>query len=194
MTFLLGVEIAAVLFSLLFLFLLIRENIWCWLFGILSSLLSIYLFIESRLYSEAILYFYYVITGIYGVIIWRKRPTEKPLPVVNWPVKVYLYLLVIGFFGSLGLGTFFKQYSNAANPYPDAFSTIFSFIATYLEVHKVLSAWIFWIFINLFSIWLYASRDLYIYSALMVVYFVFSIVGYWNWKGKLDVRKETLDI
>ena len=61
-----NLELIAVILGLIYLILLIKEKIACWIFGILSSAISIYLFYSIQLYSEAILYFYYVIIGIYG--------------------------------------------------------------------------------------------------------------------------------
>ena len=49
------VEVLATAANLVFIILLIREKILCWPFGIAGSLLSIYLFVDARLYSEAFL-------------------------------------------------------------------------------------------------------------------------------------------
>ena len=52
--FLTAIEILSVVFNLIYLVLLIKENIWCWPNGIIASILSVYLFVEAKLYSEAI--------------------------------------------------------------------------------------------------------------------------------------------
>ena len=83
---------------------------------------------------------------------------------------------------SIGLGAFFSSQTDAQKPYADAFSTIFSFFATYLEAKKVLSAWIYWFGLNAFSVWLYFARHLEVYSGLMVVYTVLSVIGYLQWR------------
>lgn len=175
------IEIFAVITSLIFLILLIKQNIWCWVFGIISSIASIYLFIQAKLYSEAILYFYYVAIGIYGWIVW-KRPQSGILAIKIKGRFYHVIVLLIGISLSLMMGLLFRMYTDAARSFADAFSTIFSFIASYLEVHRILSAWLFWIIINLFSVWLYFDRGLLIYSALMLVYFIVSVYGYLQWK------------
>lgn len=176
------VEIVSVVFSLLYLYLLIRENIWCWLFGILGSLLSIYLFIGAKLYSEAILYAFYVAIGFYGWWQWSKKRDQGPLTVQIKGFSHHLIAILMGILLSVGLGKFFATHTDAANPFADASSTIFSFIASFLEAHKVLHSWIYWIMINAFSIWLYSSRGLEIYAGLMFVYFIFSVVGFYSWR------------
>lgn len=168
-------------FNLAFVLLIIKENKWGWPFGILGSLLSIFLFIESKLYSEAILFSYYVVVGVFGWITWWK-PKNEELPIVEWSGQNHLVSLFIGFLGMFGLGYFFSHYTDAAQPYADSFSTAFSFVATYLEAKKVLSAWIYWIILNGFSIWLYQSRGLQVYAALMILYTILSIYGYSEWR------------
>ena len=182
---LLTIEIIAVLLNLVYLVLLIKENIWCWPSGILASLLSIYLFYNARLYSEVILYSFYVLIGIYGWLVWSgKLSKESNVLIKKWKVKPHIVAFLIGILGTLGLGYYFGTKTDADKPYLDAFSTSFSFVASFMEAHKVLSAWVYWIVLNLFSIWLYYSRELHIYSGLMVVYTVASIWGLLEWRKK----------
>lgn len=80
---------------------------------------------------------------------------------------------------------FFDTYTNADKPYLDAFTTIFSFLATYLEARKVVSAWLYWIVLNGVTALLYFSKGLDIYAGLSVVYFIMSFVGYVRWKRSM---------
>ena len=73
------------------------------------------------------------------------------------------------------------QSTDAARPYADALTTVFSLIATYLEVTKTLEAWLYWLAVNLLSIWLYHDRQLDIYAALIGVYAALSAWGLWSW-------------
>ena len=66
-------EWIAVGLNLAFIILLIKEIRAAWWFGILGSLLSIAVFINSKLYSEAILYLFYVVMGFYGLYNWRQK-------------------------------------------------------------------------------------------------------------------------
>ncbi|MEX2596081.1 MAG: nicotinamide riboside transporter PnuC [Salibacteraceae bacterium] len=176
------IELFSVAFGLLFLVLLIRENIWCWPFGVVSSALSVYLFIDAKLYSEAVLYAFYVVAGIYGWSVWGSGKAREYIQ--RWSVKRSLPFFIIGVIGALGLNWFFSTQTDAANPAVDATTTSFSFVATYLEVHKVLSSWFYWIAVNAISVWLYQSRGLEIYSGLMVLYFFLSIYGWYEWNKR----------
>ena len=50
-----------------------------------------------------------------------------------------------------------------------------------MEAQKILSTWIFWIAINAFSIWLYASRGKLPSAGMMAVYAALSVVGWRMW-------------
>jgi nicotinamide mononucleotide transporter len=127
------IEIVAVIFNLTYLFLLMKEKIQCWYFGIVGSALSIYLFYTTGLFSEAILYIYYVAIGIYGFLFWKKNEFKKSLRVRKISIKQNIYWIILGIILAVGLGTIFKLNTKATTPYLDAFTTTFSFIASYLS-------------------------------------------------------------
>ncbi len=176
------IEIVATLCSLTYIVLLINERIACWAFGILGSALSIYLFIASKLYSEAFLYSFYVVMGIWGWIRWSQRSTANANPIISQPLPVHAMYVVVASFGGLLLGYLADTYTDAARPYIDAFTTTFSFAATYMEVKKVLQTWHYWLVLNAISIWLYQDRELDIYAGLTVVYTFMSVYGFVQWR------------
>jgi nicotinamide mononucleotide transporter len=175
------IELLATFSGLVYIILLIREKILCWPFAIAGSLLSIYLFVDSKLYSEAVLYSFYVFTGIWGWIRWHSRDADDHNPVVHYDLPPHLLIIFVSVAGGFVLGSFFEHYTDAQRPYLDALTTCFSFAATYLEVKKVLQAWLYWIAINFASIWLYHDRELDIYAALIGVYAVLSVWGFIQW-------------
>lgn len=175
------IEVMATLAGLAFIVLLIRDRVICWPFGIAGSLLSIYLFIDGKLYSEAVLYAYYVGMGFWGWARWRRRDAAHDNPVVHYGLGPNAVLILVSTAGALALGSFFAHYTDAQRPYIDAFTTAFSFAATYLEVKKVLETWVYWIVLNTTSIWLYLDRSLDIYAALVVVYAILSVWGLFQW-------------
>ena len=176
-------EWIAVAFNLLFIVLLVKKNILCWIFGILGSLLSVFLFLspEVKLYSEAILYGVYALLGIYGWYMWRGRK-ESDFTIITWDIPFHVLSILIGLFIWIALGYVMTNYTSAQTPWADAFSTSFGFVATYLEAKKVLQGWYYWIVLNLFSIFLYASKNLDILALMMVVYSVLSVIGLIRWR------------
>jgi len=161
---------------------LMFQKIWGWPLGILGSFVSIFLFVDVKLYSEAILYGFYVVFGFYGWYNWSYRSKENELKVIVKGAKWHITFFTLGILGALGLGYFFQSSTDANNPFEDAFSTVFSFIATYFETQKILSSWLYWIVLNAFSVYLYYIRGLEIYGSLMIVYFFLSIFGFLEWR------------
>lgn len=176
-------EITAVIFGILYLVLIIRENIWCWLFGILTSAITVFLYIEYKLYLEAGLNFYYILAGIYGWIFWARHQNQShKTPVIDWAGKNHIIAIAAGMLLSLALGRLMDVHTDSPRPFMDATLTIFSFIATYMEARKVLSTWYYWFVINALSVWLQVDRGLFFYSGLSVFYTLMCIKGYFEWR------------
>lgn len=176
------IEIVSVVTSLLFVLLIINSKKSGWWFGIISSFLSIVLFFNVNLYLEALLYFFYFAMGFYGLNQWSK--IEK-VPIVLPGLKRHLFHIVILLLVSLLIGYIFKKYTNASIPYIDSISTVFGIYATWLEAKRYLSAWFFWIVLNIISIGIYAYKELLLYALLMVIYTILSIVGYTKWRREM---------
>lgn len=179
-------ESVAVFFGIIYVVLIAKNRISGWAFGIISSFVSIFLFIfYAKLYSEALLYSFYVIAGFYGWYNWSRQKEAKEVYCMS--LKIHLIIIAIGIGLSLLLyWTMTYLFTGAEKPLVDAFTTIFSFIATYLATKKWIGNWIYWIIIDLISTWLYFSRELEIYALLMLVYSVIAVFGYMEWK-KLKV-------
>ena len=175
-------EILATGANLVYVVLLIKEKIACWAFGIVGSLLSIYLFIDARLYSEAFLYLFYALLGVWGWIRWYRQNEQNSNPVTRWRIEAHLRAIAIACVIAIGLGYTVQFYTNAERPLFDAFTTVFSFLGTYLEITKVLEAWLYWLLINLASVWLYHDRSLDIYAVLIGFYSILSVWGFLRWR------------
>jgi nicotinamide mononucleotide transporter len=184
-------EIWAVIAGLVYVILAANENIWCWFFGIISSLLSIYLFFTGKLYAESMLYTYYIIAGFYGWFIWSKRKSDKKngldqqsvvLQIHTWNTKEHALAIGFGILLSFPLGMVLQHYTDAQIPIVDAFTTVFSFIATYMVTRKILENWLYWIVIDLITAGMYFYKAYYLYALLMIVYTVIAIIGYAQWK------------
>lgn len=189
-------EIGAVLAGIVYVVLAGRESVWCWLFGIVGSALSIYLFYTSQLYAESALYAYYVVAGVYGWYAWthdRLGARNRQMVITAWPLSRHLIWIGIGVGLSLLLGYGLKTYTNAKFPIIDAHTTIFSLIATYLVTRKVLSNWVYWIVIDAVSAGLYAARDLFLYALLMVAYTGIAVWGYRQWRHHYKQQERASD-
>jgi nicotinamide mononucleotide transporter len=93
-----------------------------------------------------------------------------------------LNLIPLTALAGLGLGWTMGQYTDAERLLFDAVRTLFSILATYMEITKVFEAWLFWVVLNIVTIWLYQDRSLDIYAALIGVYSMLSVWGFIRWR------------
>ena len=177
------IEIIAVIFSILYVILVAKENIWCWLCAAISVSLYIYICYSAKLYLETGLQVFYFIIAIYGYWQWKK-PT-KDIIISTWPLQGHMLIFGVGIIASFILGKLFEIYTEAALPIIDSFTTIFSLFATYMVTKKILGNWIYWIVIDIVSVYLYFTRDLYLTAGLFIAYTVIAVFGYLSWKKQL---------
>lgn len=172
--------------ALVYVLLAAIENVWCWLFGILASVLSVYLCYTGSLFLESGLQVFYVVMGIYGWYQWLQGSKEKTaITIVSFSLFKNTPLFIIGCIIWLLLGILSSKYSSQAMPYLDGFITAFSIVATWMTAKKIIENWLYWIVIDALAIVLYASRDFYLMALLYIIYTLIALAGYLKWKNKL---------
>ena len=176
-----NLESIAVLFSILYVILVARENIWCWAAAIISVSLYIFICYEAKLYAETGLQFFYLIMGVIGYLFWKESPNKKQLSIKELSIGNHALILFVGIVFTLVLGYILTIYTQAKLPLLDSFTTVFSIIATFMVIKKVLENWLYFIAIDLVSIYLYYIRDLQQTAILFVLYAIIACVGYYNW-------------
>ncbi len=187
------IELLAVGLNLAYVILAAKEHISCWIFGILGSLLSIWIFVDAKLYAEAFLFSYYVVMGFYGWYAWSKaKGTNHKLEIVSGSISLHVKLLLTGYLGTIVLFWILKSYTDAAMPLLDSFTTVFSFIATWMVAKRLIENWIYWIAIDALSVYLYLSRDLTLYAFLTFAYTGLAIYGYLEWRKDLKSKTKVV--
>jgi nicotinamide mononucleotide transporter len=173
--------------ALMYVVLAAIENVWCWLFGILASILSVYLCFTGNLFLESGLQVFYVVMGIYGWYQWLQGSKEKTsITIVSFSLIKNILLFIIGCVIWLLLSLLSSKYSTQAMPYLDGFITAFSILATWMTAKKIIENWLYWIVIDALAIVLYASRDFYLMALLYIIYTLIALAGYFKWKNKLS--------
>ena len=117
-------EATAVVLAVLYLVLLIRENILAWVCGGLSSAIYVYIMIDARLYMESVLYFIYFAMAIYGYAVWYGgRTDDHELPVSTWRLATHGKAITIIVALSGASGYLLHTHTDAAYPYIDSLTT-----------------------------------------------------------------------
>lgn len=176
------IEIIAVIFSVAYTVLAIKENIWCWAAAVVSVSLYFYICIAANLYAESGLQVFYMFMNFYGFYQWKYGKDKHELPLTEWSIKTHGMIIILGFLGIYILGSGLINFTDAAMPFLDSFTTVFSIIATYLVTKKVVSNWGYWIIIDSVSIYLYYSRGFTLTAGLFFAYTLLAIWGLIQWK------------
>ena len=181
------IELLGSLFGLLYIVLSIKQNIWCWPVGLITSALYIYVFFITKFYADMGLQVYYLVVSIYGWYFWMfggksKKPDDLKISRVNLPLSIYLILATFVLFG--GIAYLLVHFTDSEIPYWDAFTTAGSFIATWMLARKIIEHWLIWIIVDAVSLGLYIYKGLYATVILFAVYTILAIAGYIEWKKK----------
>ncbi len=182
-------EIIAVFFGVMYVVLAAKESIWCWPAAVISVGHYIYLCIQVQLYAEMGLQVFYLVMAFYGWWVWAngKHKNDKRV-IITWPLKYHAANIAVSVAFTMGLGFILGHYTDAKNPFIDSFTTVFALVATFMVARKVLENWLYWIVIDAVSIYLYASRELYLTSLLFLAYTIIALVGYLSWKKAYDTE------
>lgn len=169
----------AVITGIMYVILAAKSKISCWIFALMSSAAYVYLCFFANLYLETVLQLFYFVMGIIGWVLWN-RPKEE-VTVRTWGIKWNIINIILSGFATIVLGYFFKTHTAQAYPYLDAFIFSFCLSATFMITKKVHEGWIYLIIIDIFSIYLYAGRDLFLSAGLYLIFTGIAVFGWLEW-------------
>ena len=180
--FLFALESCAVFLAIVYLLLAVRRDIRCWIAGILSSCLYLFLMYSANLYMESILQIFYVFMGFYGFQQWRSdNINQKEISISTWSFKIHICIASSIAIFSYVSANLLVRYTDAALPFLDSLTTFGALFATYMVAKKIVENWIYWFLIDATSVYLFIGRELYLTSVLFCIYLVIIIFGYRSW-------------
>lgn len=193
------IELFGTIFGLLSVYWAARANIFTWPAGILNEFGFFVLFYQVQLYADMFLQVFFFAVTIFGWRNWQKNKQESEVRVSqmrnNWRLY-YLLILVVGT-ALLGwemsqlhtqLPNYFPQ--KAAYPYPDAFTTMTSVLATFLLAQRRWESWLLWILVDIVAVILYTYKGIYVIAGEYVIFLVIASFGLYNWYKKYRQQKE----
>jgi len=181
-------ELVAMLLALAYVILAAQGSLWCWPAAFISTALYTVIFYDVLLLMDSALNVYYLVMAVYGYWLWKKSAPINDdqklshLAVVSWQSRWHLKACLILTAISFVLGYVMANYTPAAFPYLDTFTTVFAVFATYLVAQKVLENWLYWIVIDAASIYLYIEKDLMPTAVLFIIYVFIATLGYFKWQ------------
>ncbi|MBD1580713.1 nicotinamide riboside transporter PnuC [Pseudoalteromonas sp. S16_S37] len=183
-------EYTAVLLGFTYVVLAVRESLWCWYAGFVSTAMYALMYWHGSLLVESILNFYYMLMAVMGWWVWRQGTINTPLPIVSWSLQVHLCIIVLTSLFAIFLGALMQEFSSDIGfSYVESFTLCFAVVVTYLVVRKVLENWLYWIVINMAPMYLYFMKGYYPTLALAMLLTLISCVGYKCWYESYELRQ-----
>ncbi len=183
-------EAFGLVFGLLCVLFLIKENILTWPFGIAYVLVSFVIFWEARLYGDLLLHIIFLLLNIYGWYYWISKPQDRGEPVTINKMKLKSATL-IGLISIIGIYLFaqfliflpflFKGIAEASLPYWDSTTSVLSVTAMWLTARKYLDNWYYWLVVDILATGIYFYKELFFYSILYMLYIILAVWGYKAW-------------
>ncbi|MEA1887792.1 MAG: nicotinamide riboside transporter PnuC [Bacteroidota bacterium] len=182
------IEVFGALTGIVYVILEIRQSIWLWPVGLITSAIYVWVFFASKFYADMALQSYYVVISIYGWYWWLKggeKYDSDSLPVTRVSMKLAGILLFIFLLLFAGIWYLLFNYTDSPVPVGDAFTTALSIVATWMLARKIIEHWILWIIADFVSMGLYIYKGLYPTVILFAVYTVMAVIGYREWRKTL---------
>jgi nicotinamide mononucleotide transporter len=182
-------EVLGAILGILYIFFSIRQNIFTWPTGLLTSFLYVVVFFKAKLYADMGLQVYYVLISLYGWYFWLKgkKPNNSgQVPVRSSTMKLRITLLLISVILYLVILFILKHYTDSDVPHLDSLTTALSIVATWMLAKKYIGHWIIWIFVDAVSAGLYVYKGLWPTVILFLIYTFMAIMGYIEWKKDLN--------
>ena len=161
-----------------------KNNIWGWPIAIVSVIIYIFIFFDSKLYADMGLQVYFLLTNLYGWHYWSKQKNnpEKQRPIGIITKKEILLSIVAIIFFTLALGFLLHKNTDAAFPFVDSFCTACSLVAQVFLARRILQNWLIWIFVDIIYVSVYFSKELYATGLMYALYIIIATIGYLDWR------------
>jgi nicotinamide mononucleotide transporter len=188
------IEVTGAFLTLVFLYLEVTRKWTMWIVGMLSGLFYVYINFDQQLYAMMGLRSYDVFVSIYGLYCWRfaKSKNNSALPFRFIDKTLTLKLIGIGIAVYAVLWFIVVQFTDMPNPltanvnpvpfFIELLAVTLSILATWMAAKKIVESWYLWMIVNPCTITLYILKGMYPSTILYIVFAIFSIIGYIQWR------------
>ena len=177
------IELIGALLSAWAVWLTAKRRPWCWPVGMLSVIVYAWIFVDAKLYSDALLQVAFSGLIIYGWIRWLQHMGDDGrVQIAPLPLGQAAQQLAYGLLGAVALGAFMHRYTDAALPWLDAALTAFSLVAQWWQGRRHVAAWWLWIVVDVIYVGEYIYKQLLITSVLYAGFVVLAVIGLRAWR------------
>jgi nicotinamide mononucleotide transporter len=192
------IEVFGAVTGIIYVFLEVRQNLWLWPVGIVTSAVYIWVFFTHKIYADMSLQGYYLVISCLGWYWWARGRGQRAgsegqgamsteieqlaVTRLKWKTGIVLTIVFSGLFSIVWF--ILSEWTDSPVPLWDSLITSISVIATWMLARKIYEHWYLWIVVNIVSALLFITRGLYPTVALYAIYCAMSIIGLRAWKPR----------
>lgn len=151
--------------------------------GIISVVISSWIFFHSKLYAESLLNIYYLVMSIYGWWMWRAQAgTRSGIKIMHANKQDWLISAGIVAGGFLVLYFALITYTDSTVPAWDAFVSATAWAGMWLLARRKVENWLLLNLSNAFAVPLMFYKGLPLYGLLYLFLFIVAVAGYFDWR------------
>jgi nicotinamide mononucleotide transporter len=166
-----------------------RNSVHTWWIGVVGCVLFAALFYQSRLYADATLQLFFIVTSVTGWRRWRADHDGAALLIGEANRRILVLLTGCGVVGAMTYGWLLHRWTDAYAPFLDSMVLACSIVAQLLLMRREVETWWFWIVVNLMAAPLFFSRELYLTSALYAAYMANALFALRHWRQLQHAQK-----
>lgn len=182
-----GLELLAFVTGLGAVWLTYRIHIANWPLGMVSVAAYAWLFLQARLYADALLQVAFLVLCAYGWHAWARgrRGAQAHIPVSRMPSREAAVLAALTCAAIVLIAVILIFYTDSPAPFLDAAIFALSLAATYAQARARVESWWLWIAVDIISVPLYWSRGLPLTAILYVLFLLICLRGLTAWRAQL---------
>ncbi len=192
-----SLEIAANAIITLSIWLAARNSTLTWSTGMLGCALFSVLFFQAKLYADATLQVFFIVTSAVGWWQWRHPIGQESVaarPITRSASSTLAWMVCAALVVTFAYGGLLYRFTDAYLPYIDAAVLALSVIAQCLLMQRKLETWPGWLVVNTLSVPLFFSRGLLLTAALYTAYWLNAWYGWWRWRRECSSQSVALEL
>lgn len=189
------VDWGALISGILYITLAAKENVWCWLFGLVNVSLFFVIAFNAQMYSDVGLQIVYFGLTFYGWWQWvygKKTQVQtqiqnsNALTITTTSFRLWSILIPVTLLLTAILYFLLDHFTDTDVAFWDALTTALSLTATWMTARKKLENWLVWIIADPIYVGLLYYKGWHLSSLLFGIYTVIAVFGYFEWKRKMN--------
>lgn len=174
-------EVGGFVTSLICVWLNIRENVWGWGWAIVSSLFSLKLFYDQRLFGDMYLQIFFIASAIYGIYSWLYGGRQASPLHIKYTNSLEWLVILGSAVASFAVLVYSLRHLKGDAVYLDALTTTLSIVGQFMLARKLIENWGIWILANVLYVGLYWQKEIYLYTILYAIFLFLAVYGFQHW-------------